>query len=166
MKRTVRRALLAALLPTLLPALVLVPALLPLAGCTTLYRYQVSLVALEDCIIRPNGEFCDEEEQLPPPAVEVWALEIEGEHTVLYIDGETWIAEGVQDQRVAVKERSTSRNGCTTTVTRTLMFNEDGQSLSGTFETKTRVTGPETCGDAPFGDRQLFDVVGEAGAFL
>lgn len=141
-------------------------ALAPLASCVTLYRYQVTLVALEDCVIRPNGEFCDEEEQLPPPAVQVWAVEIEAEHTVLYIGGETWIAEGIENQRTAVKERSTSRNGCTTTVTRTLSFNEDGQTFNGTFETKTRVTGPESCGDAPFGDRQLFDVVGESGAFL
>lgn len=150
----------------LLVALLLAGPLL--ASCTTLYRYQVVRVPVEDCIIRPNGEFCDEEADLPPPSVQVWSLEVDTqtEHTILYIGEETWVASGIDGQRVVEKESRVSRNNCTTTTTRRLLFEEDGQTISGSLEEKVRVEGPESCGDAPFGDRRRWDFTGETGPLL
>ena len=140
--------------------------LVSLPGCVTLLRYEVLRIPLEDCEIRSNGEFCDEPIDFPPATVEIWALDVNETHTLLYIGDETWVAAGIEGERRVTKEESSSRNSCTTTTTRTLIFNEDGQALTGTFEESFRVEGPESCGDAPFGARARFDLAGATGPVI
>jgi hypothetical protein len=149
----------------LLATLVVLAAVAPLGSCITLLRYEVIRTPVEDCEIRPNGEFCEEADQLPSPTIEIWAVEIldAEEQTVLYIGDETWIAAGTTGERTAIKEQRQSRNQCTTTIKKSLVFDEDGQALIGTYEESFRVEGPESCGDAPFGDRQRAELLGATG---
>jgi hypothetical protein len=140
----------------------------PLGSCVTLLRYEVLRTPTEDCEIRPNGEFCEELDRLPSATIEIWAVEIldAEEQTVIYIGDETWVAPGTTGERTAVKEQRTSRNQCTTTIRKSLVFDEDGQNLLGTYEESFRVEGPESCGDAPFGDRQRAELVGASGPVI
>ena len=137
-------------------------------GCSPIVRYEVFRTPVEDCEIRPNGEFCEEAERLPSPTIEIWAVELltDTEQTVLYIGDETWVASGAEQERTAVKEQRQSRNQCTTTIRKTLVFDEDGQTLVGTYEESFRIEGPESCGDAPFGDRQRADLAGATGPVI
>jgi len=139
-----------------------------LVGCSPLVRYEVFRTPVEDCEIRPNGEFCDEVDQLPSPTIEIWVVELlpDAEQTILYINDETWIADGIEGDRTTIKERRQSRNQCTTTTRRTLEFDEDGQALIGVYTESLRVEGPEACGDAPFGDRQRADLTGASGLVI
>lgn len=149
-------------------ATVALAAVGPLGSCVTLLRYEVVRTPVEDCEIRPNGEFCEEVDQLPSPTIEIWAVEIldAEEQTVLYIGDETWVAPGTSGERTAIKERRQSRNNCTTTTKQSLVFNEDGSTLVGTYEESFRVEGPESCGDAPFGDRQRAELAGVTGPVI
>ena len=130
------------------------------AGCPGLTYYSVERTPVEDCIIRPSGEFCDDPETLPPATLQSYAVEITEKHTLIYVGEETWVADGNSGEREVVKAEQTQRNGCTSSKTRTLVFDEDGDAFTGSFEIKTRVTGPESCGQTPFGDRRTFRLAG------
>ena len=93
-----------------------------LSSCGGIVRYTVTKTPTADCIIRANGEFCDEAEQLPPPTTETWAAETIDEKTILYIGEETWVADGTDGERRVVKTERTGSSLCTTTKTRTLVF--------------------------------------------
>jgi hypothetical protein len=148
------------------PILAVVAVFVMASACSEIERYTVTLSTVEDCVIRANGEFCDEEDTLPPPTVQIWGVSELTDATVLYIADETWLAQGINDERTATKEERQTRNGCTTTTTRTLSFDVSSEGLVGTFEHKVRTEGPETCGDTPFGARAFFSVVGEPGALF
>jgi hypothetical protein len=141
------------------------------SSCGGLVRYGVTKTPTADCIIRFNGEFCDEEERLPPPTSETWAAETVDDKTILYIGEETWIADGTEGERRVVKLERSGRELCTTTSTRTLVFeiietDEGTAALVGTFEDKVRVDGPTVCGETPFGTRRAFALSGTVGGVL
>ena len=130
-------------------------------GCGGLVLYTVTQTPKEICSIRPSGEFCDDEEDFPSPTTRNYGVEIIDEKTYVYIAEETWIADGIRDKRTIEKEERSTRNGCTTTDERTLVFDEDFRTFSGTFSERTRVDGPAACGDTPFGGRKVFKLKGE-----
>lgn len=136
--------------------------LLGTTGCNPILRYNVSQATAEDCIIRTNGEFCDEAEQFPPPTVAVWSIEVREDITYIYIGDETWVAHQLEGPFTILKEERQSRNLCTTEYTRELSFDYDFESLSGTFDERVRTDGPDSCGDTPFGNRRAFTIVGVA----
>jgi len=151
-------------------ALVVTLALL-VSSCGGVVRYSVTKTPTDECIIRSNGEFCDEEDRLPPPTTETWTAETIDDKTILYIGEETWVADGVEGERRVVKLERTGAELCTTTTTRTLVFdvveNEEGTPvLVGSFDERVRVEGPEVCGETPFGTRRSFSLAGSVGGTL
>jgi hypothetical protein len=148
----------AALATGLLGALLSLGALLPL-GCGGVTLFDVERRQVLNCEIRPSGEFCDDP---AGPLQQLVAVEHRGEHTVLVLDEETWVATGTSgERRVEKLERSTREPGpCTTTLSRVLTFDEDGEQLGGRLELTTRVEGPAACGETPRGDRQVFSLSG------
>jgi hypothetical protein len=147
-------------------------ATVPLLGCEGVARYSVTQTSVDDCIIRANGEFCDEEDTLAPPTVETYILELLDEETLIYIGEETWIADGIEGERTVVKEERLARSLCTTTTTRTLVFdtlaNADtgAPELVGSFEERVRVDGPDSCGETPYGWRKRYSLFGVQGGAL
>jgi hypothetical protein len=130
-------------------------------GCGGVTLFDVTRRQVLDCDIRPSGEFCGDP---AGPVQQVIALEHRGEHTVLYFDEETWVAAGTQDERTVQKiDESTREPGpCTTTLTRTLTFDEDRASLSANLELISRLIGPAACGETPRGERKVFSLTGFA----
>jgi len=129
-------------------------------------RYEVTVSVTDDCVIRSNGRFCDEPESLPSDVVTTVAVELvepdndrDIPHTFLYYENELFIAPGVEGERRVLKETRTFSGGCTVTVTEELRFNEDGTTFSGTLMRQTRTTGPESCGDTPFGTYREMNIV-------
>jgi len=129
-------------------------------GCGGLTVYNVMLSAIEICIIRPGGEFCDPEETFPAPSSQNWSVDKTETHTIIYADTATWIAEGIEGERGVTKEERVTQNACVTTTSRNLLFNENLEDFTGTLEEKVRLVGDETCGDTPWGTRQLFQLSG------
>lgn len=140
-----------------LPTLLLVSSLA--SACGGIELYDVTRTQVEDCDIRPNGEFCSD---LGAPLQQVVAVELRETHTYLYIDEETWIAEGIEGERAVTKIDQATRDPgpCTTTLARTLEFSENGESFSGRLEIATRIEGPDACGETPRGTRRTFSLVG------
>ena len=122
--------------------------------------YEVTLTPAEICIIRPGGEFCDQEDTFPAPSVQNWSVDLTETHTIIYADTSTWIAEGIEGERSVIKEERVSQNACVTTTTNHLIFNENREDFTGTLEEKVRLVGDETCGDTPWGMRHLFQISG------
>jgi hypothetical protein len=129
-------------------------------GCGGLTVYNVTLSAVEICIIRPGGEFCDPEETFPAPSSQNWSVEKTDTHTIIYADTATWIADGIEGERSVIKEERVTQDACVTTTSRNLLFNENLEDFTGTLEEKVRLVGDETCGDTPWGTRQLFQLTG------
>ncbi len=134
------------------------------AACERVDFYDVVKTPVEDCDILPQGEFCGD---VGGPSVEKFGVEIRAESTVLYFGEETWVATGIEGERVVIKEdRATREPGpCTTSSKRTLRFdtgNVDGVAVfTGTLEQSTRIEGPDACGDTPRGTRIFYNLAGE-----
>ena len=151
------------------PALTLlaIVATLLAAGCPQpVVRYDVTMTVVDDCVIRSNGRFCDEPERLPAPwntSVGVERIEPEADedpsYTMVYFDNDVWTADGVEEDRRVLKETRTIRNGCTVTVTEELRFTEDGANFNGRLTIQNRTTGPDSCGDTPFGTFREISIV-------
>jgi hypothetical protein len=144
----------------------------PLVGCNSLAQvYPVVQTPVDSCEIRTNGEFCDDPSELPAPTTQTYAVEYwtgrsddpeaARGYTAVYSGDETWVADGTSGERVVVKREVTLRNGCESTTERTLTFDEDLVTFTGSFERRDRVEGPPSCGDTPFGTRQFFSLAGE-----
>jgi hypothetical protein len=140
-------------------------------GCSgdTFRFYDVVKTTVEDCDILPSGEFCDPT-GLPPPATEVWAVEVEDERTTLYIDGEQWVVEprlegaDPADEQVAIRQSidTTQPGPCTTTRDESITFQADASTLTGELRTRSRTEGGEACGETPRGLRSTLTLNGQA----
>jgi hypothetical protein len=121
--------------------------------------YEVTRTPTQECEIFPNDRFCDE---LTPPVVETWTVEIREPQTFVYETGEVLIADGFEGSRDALKRSIITRDPgpCTTTSERHLVFDEDGLTFTGTLEVVNRIEGPAECGDTPRGDSHVYDLVG------
>lgn len=144
----------ALILPLVFAALALVGA-----GCGGMTFYDVTRAPVEVCDITPNGAFCDEE---GAPVIEVFAVELRESQTVIYFGDEAWIAEGTRGAREVLKEERATRlpGPCTSTRRRHLVFDEDGQTLTGTLEESTVIEGPAACGETPRGERVIYALDG------
>lgn len=134
------------------------------AGCgPSLVFYDVVRTPTRECEIFPDDEFCDE---LSPPVVETWSVEIKDERTYVYADGDVWIAEGDGTDEDAppraVLKRSVvaDARACTTTTERRLSFAEDGETFTGTLDVVVRLEGPPACGDTPRGETHAYALNG------
>lgn len=120
------------------------------SGCGGLALYDVTRTPIEDCDITPGGEFCGD---VGPAVSEKYAIEIRDNSTIIYVGEETWIDDVVEGDRNIIKEERITREPgpCTSTRRRELRFsfqNEGGadESLSGSYEIRTRLEGPDACG--------------------
>ena len=122
--------------------------------------YNVTRTPTQECEIFPNERFCDE---LSPPLVETWSVEIREPRTFVYGEGEVWVADGIEGKRTVLKRSVVTRDPgpCTTTSERQLTFDEDASTFSGTLEIVNRVEGPAQCGDTPRGDSHVFELAGD-----
>lgn len=129
------------------------------AGCGGVSLFDVTRREVLNCEIRSSGEFCGD---TAAPLQQVFAVEHRGEHTVLYFDEETWVATGTEGERTIEKiDQSTREPGpCTTTLTRTLTFDEDGEDFGGDLTVESRVVGPAACGETPRGQKNVFSLTG------
>ena len=130
-------------------------------GCGGVVLYTVVQTAVEACEIRSNGEFCEDDDRLPTPRSANWGVEYTENQTILYIGDTTWIAQGTTDEREAFKEERLTRGDCTASTTRHLIFTEDFETFVGTLDEKIRTTGPESCGETPFGERVSWQLQGQ-----
>lgn len=132
---------------------------LGLTGCEGVELYDVTRTSLEQCEIRPNGEFCGD---TAPAVSQLFAVERRETHTFVHFEEETWVAEGTEGERAVEKLDLVTREPgpCTTTLRRTLRFSENGADFTGTLEIATRVEGPEACGETPRGERSVYSLAG------
>lgn len=129
------------------------------SGCESFELYDVMRTSVLECDVRPNGEFCGDP---LPPSTQLFAVERREAFTLVHFDEETWIADGIEGERSVVKADQTTREPgpCTTSLRRTLKFDENGQTFTGTLEIATRVEGPEACGETPRGERSVYSLSG------
>src|SRR5688572_4494383 len=117
--------------------------------CDSFRFYEVTRTTVEECDIRPNGEFCDEPEGFSPPVVEVWAVERVGEETRVFVDEEVWLAnppdqDDDPDFIVADKLEIAAREPgpCVTTTSRNFQVIANDASIEGSLAESSRVEGP------------------------
>lgn len=122
--------------------------------------YDVTRARTEECDILPQGELCDEPEGFAPPVDEVWAVEHVGEQVRVYVDEEVWVAnpataEGDPDFIAATKLEVSAREPgpCTTTRSRSFEILASFEGLTGEIAERSRLDGPEECGETPTGLR-------------
>lgn len=128
--------------------------------CDSFRFYEVTRARVEECDILPQGELCDEPEGFAPPVVETWSVERVAEQIRVYVDEEVWVAnaqdpEDDPDFITASKlEVDTREPGpCVSTTTRSFEIIADFQGLAGEIAERTRLDGPEECGETPTGLR-------------
>ena len=128
--------------------------------CDSFRFYDVTRQRVEECDILPQGELCDEPEGFAPPVTEVWGVEQVGEEVRVYVDEEVWVAnprdaDDDPDFVTADKlEVSTREPGpCTTTRTRSFEVLAAFDGVTGELAERTRLDGPEECGQTPTGLR-------------
>ncbi len=156
---------------------VLVGLAIGFAGCAGdgIDFFEVVRSRVDECAIRSNGEFCVEPEQFDPPTVEVWAVETRAEVALLYVDEEVWVLDPLPgDADPATVERTATKTsvvidgltGCRTDAVREVgflsvvtrsAFGTTG-TLDGSLSVRSVLTGPESCGSTPVGERTV-DVV-------
>jgi len=129
-------------------------------SCDTFRFYQVTRSIQEECDIRPNGEFCDEPEGFSPPVDEVWTVERVGDEIRVYVDEEVWVADPrdpAQDANFITAEKleiaAREPGPCVTTTTRNFAILADNSALTGTIDERSRIEGPDDCGETPTGLR-------------
>jgi hypothetical protein len=134
--------------------------------------YDVLRTRAEECAIRSTGEFCVDAEQFAPPYLQNWAVDLGDDVDIVIIDGEVWrlapLADGDDPwttPRTAQFEQvvTTGAALCTTTTTSSLEFVANGAVLTGTFRSRSRLVGPEGCGETPIGERVVDTLDGQAG---
>lgn len=136
--------------------------------CDTFYFYDVVRARTEECDILPQGELCDEPEGFAPPVTEVWGVEHTGDQVRVYVDEEVWIAnpanpEDDPDFVTANKLEVSAREPgpCTTARTRSFEIFASAAwvngvltgELTGEIAERSRLDGPEECGETPTGLR-------------
>ena len=156
---------------------VLVGLAIGFAGCAGdgIDFFEVVRSRVDECAIRSNGEFCVEPEQFDPPTVEVWSVETRADVALLYVDEEVWVLDPLADDAdPATVERTATKtsvvidglSGCRTDAVRAVTFlsvvNRSAfgttGSLDGNVSVRSVLTGPESCGSTPVGERTV-DVV-------
>lgn len=137
-------------------------ALTAVAGCRcdTFRFYDVVRERVEECDILPQGELCDEPEGFAPPVQEVWTVERVGEEIRVYVNEEVWVAkpqdpDADPDFITADKLEVATRDPgpCVSTTTRSFEIMATFDSLTGEIAERTRIDGPEECGQTPTGLR-------------
>ncbi|MBI1946132.1 MAG: hypothetical protein HYS27_10570 [Deltaproteobacteria bacterium] len=130
--------------------------------CDSFYFYDVVRARTEECDILPQGELCDEPDGFAPPVTEVWGIEHTGDQVRVYVDEEVWIAnpanpEDDPDFVTANKLEVSAREPgpCTTTRTRSFELLASFEGLTGEIAERSRLDGPEECGETPTGLRTL-----------
>lgn len=147
------------------------------AGCNPTVRFAVSVFTDADCVIRSNGEFCDEEEFLPPPKLQAWNMEVRKDLTYIYTHDDLWISDDTTGGPFSL-ERVTNetKDLCSTTTTHSFdlqmnvedtgLMDEQGQAIPpeniivGLMDERIRTEGPESCGETPFGTHITRSFVG------
>ena len=143
-----------------LTAAALVLAAFGACRCDSFRFYDVVRERVEECDIMPQGELCDEPEGFAPPVTEVWAVEHDGAEIRVYVDEEVWIANPqnpednpgfVTANKVEVSAREPGP--CTTTRSRSFEILASFEGLTGEIAERSRIDGPEECGETPTGLR-------------
>jgi hypothetical protein len=153
---------------------VLALALMALTACGPVERfwyYRVDRTNIEECSIRPDGEFCKSEDQFQPDTNEGWSLHIDGTETTLFIDETAWRLDPLADDadpltadragKRLVKE-SREPGPCTTTTEQLVRLSVTQERIAGDLRSRRVVEGPEACGATPSGDRIVQDITGLA----
>jgi hypothetical protein len=128
--------------------------------------YDVTRITTKECEIQPQDEFCDDED-LPPPVTEVWAVERVGDQVRVFVDEEVWIAtppqEGDDRDRIVADQLEVATRDpgpCTTTSEGFLSVVANDQGIDGEIHAKSRLTGADTCGATPRGSRTVATITG------
>lgn len=124
--------------------------------------YEVTRTPTEECDILPQGEFCVTPDELSPPTFEVWSVETRGDETRVFADEEVWVAdaldEGEDPNFVSSSKREISAREpgpCTTESARAIELLATDADLTGQSFARSRLDGPEECGETPRGQRTV-----------
>jgi hypothetical protein len=134
-----------------------------------LWYYRVDRTSIEECSIRPDGEFCKPEDQYEVDANEGWAIHLYGREAVVYLDEIAWRMDPIAaDADPLTAARSGSRlvqetrqpGPCTTTTEALLRLSITEERIAGELRTRQVLEGAESCGATPLGERIVKDITG------
>lgn len=136
---------------------------LPLVGaCGPLSAtYEVDLTAVSRCTTRGGEESCETPsgERLTQTLI----VEPRDDVVMLFLGEALFVAEGGGGELRATRARvhEEVETGCRREASEVLAITPGSDSVEGTLEEESMVTGPDTrCGQTPFGDRRRYELRG------
>jgi hypothetical protein len=134
-------------------------------------NFRVLQTPIEDCSLRPNGEFCKEPEQFRAPKTTSLTVDIGPALGRVFLEESIYLldaaAEGVDP---LTAERTGSRRfvetrepgPCTSSIEETIRFTVTGEAFSGELRSRNVLNGPQACGATPIGERTTITLSGTA----